>query len=402
MDTNEKNAILNGKKVVCTVLKCDQKTSPKSTYYVLQLEAFDVVEGLSPEPFECNSFQPCEAGKTYPFTFEISKKGALGAKRPQSSEEERAARRAKEAAEKAAYEADEAARGNTQPQSPQEPAATIIKPSSRDHSLAAQYGYTPQQVAIMEANKIIPPGTPVQQISYFFEVAKARGLSPILKQIYLLPFKSWNPDLRREEIGYAIIVGIDGMRMLADKSGEFLGFSDTLIDGVSIAEWLKANKPPTYAKPDQNSKEMVLVSGTEPMVVTVVAKRKKGDSVIQTEAFATWHEFYPGTSGKGSQWRKMPFKMLEKCAKAAALRDLFPQALGGLYAEEEFHKQQVSQEQPKDVDYTDWTAITKAIESAQSLEDIAKIKMDNQELGNDPQFLEALDARASEITATIS
>ena len=51
-------------------------------------------------------------------------------------------------------------------------------------------------------------------------------------------------------------------------------------------------------------------------------------------ATARWSEYYPGDQ-QGHMWKKMPNRMLEKCAEALALRKAFPSELSGLYVREE-------------------------------------------------------------------
>jgi len=202
---------LDGKTVQCTVTKIEQKQGPTAIFYAMSLE---IVDELFPDEcgkiIECGGFRPCVEGKTYPFAFSITKRGGLNAERPKTTEDEKAdqakaaadakaARLAKDAKEKADYEADQKARGlsDAPPMNADNsnPAASLIPvPTQRDIALAGEYGYTPQQVTLMEMNGIIPKQTPTAQIAFFFETA-------IDHQGKRFARRSWQRDPRQIQRG---------------------------------------------------------------------------------------------------------------------------------------------------------------------------------------------------------
>ena len=359
-------------------------------------------------------FQEVVVGKAYQITFSLSAKTkALVGKRPASTEEEKAERarlaaeakekeRQRAAKEKADYEADQKARGMSDAPptmaNDQKPSASLIKPSGERVALFKNYGFSETQIMVMESNGIIPRNTADAQILHFFEVAAARGLSPITKQIYLLPFKAFVDG--QWTTNYAIITGIDGIRSLADKTGQLAGIDEPLFDGMTMGQWFQAgNKFPTYKSVGSGKDtKYVLESGNEPSVCTVVVKRKQGAAISSYTGVATWGEYYPGPVGKGGQWRKMPFVMLAKCAKAQALRDAFPSAISGLYIPEEFDRQQ---RDVVDVQATvvDMHQVLGDIQNLHTLDELQRYRAAHPEFEKDAEVLEALSIRHQELKA---
>lgn len=141
---------------------------------------------------------------------------------------------------------------------------------------------------------------PDEDLFLFLYTAKRTGLDPILKQIYAV--YRWDSRLGREKM--AIQVGIDGMRLVAQRSGEFAGISDAVFDSED---------------------------SPNPKKATVTVKKNINGVVTETTASARWEEY----SQESPLWKKMPYLMLSKCAEALALRKAFPNELSGIYTEDE-------------------------------------------------------------------
>lgn len=404
-----------GKKLQCLVQSCNEQQSGTTKFHVVAFELQDQsLNDFAGEIVTAFSFQPFVAGNGYEVEFSEGKKpGTLSAKRKPSTDEEKAERarlaaEAKEkekqraAKEKADYEADQKKRGlsDAPPQmaNDQKPSASLIKPSSDRVALFKNYGFSETQIMVMESNGIIPRNTADAQILHFFEVAAARGLSPITKQIYLLPFKAFVDG--QWTTNYAIITGIDGIRSLADKTGQLAGIDEPLFDGMTMGQWFQAgNRFPTYkAVGTGKDTKYMLESGNEPNVCTVIVKRKQGASISSYTGVATWGEYYPGPVGKGGQWRKMPFVMLAKCAKAQALRDAFPSAISGLYIPEEFDRQQ---RDVVDIQATvvDMHQVIADIQNLHTVEELGRYRAAHPEFEKDAEVLEALSIRHQELKA---
>ncbi|MFZ2882438.1 MAG: phage recombination protein Bet, partial [Candidatus Moraniibacteriota bacterium] len=131
----------------------------------------------------------------------------------------------------------------------------------------------------------------------FLYVAKKTGLDPLIKQIY--PIYRWDSRLSREKM--TIQTGIDGLRLIAQRTGEYGG----------------QDEPKSEYDKDGKLKSVL---------VTVIKIPKNLNQQIRVPARAIMSE-YVQTDREGKPmglWGKMPETMLEKCAESKALRKAFP------------------------------------------------------------------------------
>lgn len=149
---------------------------------------------------------------------------------------------------------------------------------------------------------------PDEDLMFFLYTAKRTGLDPLVNQIYAV--YRWDSRLGREKM--TIQTGIDGFRLVAQRSGDYAGQDDA-----------------SFIPEDESSQYPVKASVT-------VYKVINGTRVPFT-ATARWSEYVQlGKNGKPtSMWSKMPYLMLSKCAEALALRKAFPNELSGIYTEAE-------------------------------------------------------------------
>lgn len=162
------------------------------------------------------------------------------------------------------------------------------------------YNFSTEQLAVMKAT--VAQGTSPAEFALFLEVCKHRKLNPFNREIYVLPRKGG---------GMTFQVSIDGLRLLAERSGKYQGQIGPLWcgkDGEWKEVWL-ADEAPAAAKVG------VLRSDFKEPIFSV-AKFKS----------------YAGTT---PIWSKMPDLMLAKCAESLALRRAFPDQMAGLYTHEE-------------------------------------------------------------------
>jgi phage recombination protein Bet len=145
------------------------------------------------------------------------------------------------------------------------------------------------------------------EMKFCLAVCNRTGLDPFARQVHFTKRK--NHKTGKESI--TIVTGIDGFRALAQKSGAYAGAPDCAFE-------VNAKGLPTKA-------------------TYTVQKIVQGMMVSFTSS-VYWDEFYPGDTGDGFMWRKMPFQMLGKVAEAQALRKGFPAELGGIHADEEMHQ----------------------------------------------------------------
>jgi phage recombination protein Bet len=142
-------------------------------------------------------------------------------------------------------------------------------------------------------------GAPEAEASAFIEICKRRGLAPEERQVYLT----------KRGDGWVIQTGIDGYRLIADRTGQYAGSDEPLFIGAT---------PEGY--PEQASVTVYKMVGGQPRPFT---------------GTAFWSEYFPTNDKQNFMWKKMPRTMLAKCAEALALRKAFPADLSAIYTAEE-------------------------------------------------------------------
>lgn len=133
----------------------------------------------------------------------------------------------------------------------------------------------------------------------FLQLCERRRLSPEARHVYLV-----NRAKRGSPPNWVIQTGIDGYRLIADRTGSYVGSKDPVF--VHDPEGRLAIATVTVCK---------LVTGV----------------VGEFTASARWDEY----AVQSQMWDKMPHTMLAKCAEALALRKAFPEELSGLYTDSE-------------------------------------------------------------------
>jgi phage recombination protein Bet len=156
---------------------------------------------------------------------------------------------------------------------------------------------TPDDIEILRKSKF--KGFSDAEVAYAVKICNHLNLNPLVNQIHFV------------KRGQAVTtqVAIDGLRLGAQRTGEYAG-SDDAIYG--------------YAKGDTTQKK--------PSIATVTVYRMIAGQRCPFTATARWEEYY---QPQGGMWDRMPHVMLAKCAESQALRKAFPAELSNVYSHEE-------------------------------------------------------------------
>ncbi|NGX60489.1 MAG: hypothetical protein KR126chlam3_01664 [Chlamydiae bacterium] len=162
--------------------------------------------------------------------------------------------------------------------------------------------------------RTICKGATDDELQLFIHACKKTGLDPFMRQIFAV--KRWDASAKREVM--TIQTGIDGYRLIADRTGKYAPGRDTEFgyDGEGRLLWAKA-----YIK-----------------------KMTPDGQWHEISAVAFWDEYVQATrDGKPTIfWQKKGHIMLSKCAEALALRKTFPAELSGIYTKEEMSQEMCS------------------------------------------------------------
>lgn len=156
-----------------------------------------------------------------------------------------------------------------------------------------------EQIAIIKES--ICKGATDSELQFFLQVCKRTGLDPFSRQIYSIPRGGQR----------TIQVGIDGLCLIADRTGKYMPGKESVFGYTS--------------------------TGAIYSCTAYIKKQARDGSWHEVSAIAFWDEY---NAGQGL-WKKMPRRMLEKCALALCLRKAFPSDLSGLYTHEEMDQADV-------------------------------------------------------------
>ncbi len=167
--------------------------------------------------------------------------------------------------------------------------------------------YSQEQLELVK--RTICVGATDDEFQLFMGVCQRTGLDPFTRQLHAV--KRYDFKQKREVM--AIQIGIDGFRLIAQRTGEVNGQ-----DG------------PYWCGPDGVWKE--LWTGDGPPYAAKMNVYRKGSDRPFT-GIAKYSQFVAKTKdGRPNHiWQTMPDHMIAKVAEAHALRKAFPMELSGLY-----------------------------------------------------------------------
>lgn len=179
-------------------------------------------------------------------------------------------------------------------------------------------GWTRDQIELLKTQ--VCPGATDQELALFGQVCRGLELDPFLRQIYAIKRRAKN-DRGGYDEKMSIQIGIDGQRLMAERTGKFGGTLriEWTADGRNWVDCWLESYPPRAAR-------------------ATVARIDGHGQVTEITAVAKWDSFAQSYYNKEKRakvptglWAQMPEHMLGKCAEMQALR----RAFGALFREAE-------------------------------------------------------------------
>lgn len=162
-----------------------------------------------------------------------------------------------------------------------------------------QQWWDDRQLAVL--NQLGMSNAPKADLALFLAYSQRTGLDPFSRQLYMI----------HRGGRWTIQTGIDGLRIIAERSGEY--------EGQTPPEWC-----------GEDGKWVDIWLSPEPPVAARVGVYRSGFRG-PLYGVVTWREF----GAKGGTWQSMPAHMLAKVAESHALRKAFPNDMSGLYTADE-------------------------------------------------------------------
>ena len=163
--------------------------------------------------------------------------------------------------------------------------------------------WTQEQTQLISST--IAPGCTPDELKLFSYACQRSGLDPFSKQIYAI----------KRGGKMSIQVGIDGLRSVAERSGQLDGSATFWIGDTEGSQWSDVwlgSKPPAAAK-------------------TIIYRKGCSHPFVGVARLQDYN------AGQGL-WSKMPAAMLAKCSEALALRKAFPADMSSLYTADEMEQ----------------------------------------------------------------
>lgn len=164
------------------------------------------------------------------------------------------------------------------------------------------------------------PGAAAESVIMVFDYCAARKLDPLKKPCHIVPMrvKNQNGDYIWRDV---VMPGIYEYRTTATRTGQYLGHT--------IPEYGPITEQAGVMAPEWCS-------------LTVKRWNPEAKLIAEFPVQLLFDEVVATKDGKANQrWAKAPRQMLTKCVEAAALREAFPDELGGTHTVDEMEGQQI-------------------------------------------------------------
>lgn len=185
---------------------------------------------------------------------------------------------------------------------------TTALATTQQTTLARPLEFTAEQYKMIRDT--YASGANEQEFAVLMEIAKARNLNPLLRQIWFI--KRWD-NMKRCEV-WAVQTSIDGLRTIAQRTGLYDG-QDEPTFGVEDASAFGLSKAEPFASVSVYRKDWTRPSTVKAYMAEYIGRTRDGKPT--------------------QMWAGKPHIMLSKCAEALALRKAFPEDTAGLYVTEE-------------------------------------------------------------------
>lgn len=202
--------------------------------------------------------------------------------------------------------------------------------------VALTEAFRPAQIQLIQR---MNPDCNNDEFNTFLHVAAQLGLDPLRKQIYCFVFGKNDPEKRR----MSLVVGIDGFRAIAARSGEYrpddraprLTYDERAVDHDKNPLGLISAEVSVYKRVAGDWWPVTAIAHWDEMAPLV----EDGD----WETNSNGKRYFKGNGKwrldpKKDTWRKMGRLMLAKCAEAAAIRRGWPEDLSAVYSDEELDR----------------------------------------------------------------
>lgn len=200
--------------------------------------------------------------------------------------------------------------------------SNLVKVSSNEMIV-----FTQDQIDLIKSQ--VAAKATADELQLFLYHARRTGLDPLAKQVHCVHRTTKDPKTKKWVDKMTIQTGIDGFRVIANRSGEYAG----------------QDEPEFVYRKDENGKDVLNCAK-----VRVYKFDSKGNRYQAAVGVAYWDEYVvtvdeyndagdrTGKKVPGPMWKKMPHGQLAKVAEALALRKAFPQDLSGIYTHDEMEQ----------------------------------------------------------------